>query len=220
MHCCLACCGYVGGLTSRPLHNVQGAPTAAAQGSGGGGAQQGGSIAASLSRGVFSRVGSLLGSGSGGGSKKVHCCTLVDVLRHESSGSCMQWHFESGKCSTSEVAAGNWSLTALRCTATLLSWLALDALLGHRCAARFMMHVDAAALRHPSVCPTQEARLGEDNAFYYDEATGRWQERGKAPAAEPPPPPPPPKAAPLPPPPAGEFAVLNRKASLHAATCR
>ena len=59
------------GLTSGPICHVQGAPTAAAQGSGGGGAQQGGSIAASLSRGVFSRVGSLLGSGSGGGSKRV-----------------------------------------------------------------------------------------------------------------------------------------------------
>lgn len=48
--------------------------------------------------------------------------------------------------------------------------------------------------------------MGEENAFYFDEATGRWQERGKEAAPEPAPPPPPPKAAaPLPPAPsAGE----------------
>ncbi len=46
----------------------------------------------------------------------------------------------------------------------------------------------------------QEAKMGEENAFYFDEATGRWQERGKAPAPEPGPPPPPPVLAPANPP--------------------
>lgn len=47
--------------------------------------------------------------------------------------------------------------------------------------------------------------MGEENAFYFDEATGRWQERGKDPTRELQAPPPPPRAAaPPPPPPTGE----------------
>lgn len=58
----------------------------------------------------------------------------------------------------------------------------------------------------------QEAKMGEENAFYFDEATGRWQERGKAPAPEPGPPPPPPVLAPAKPP--GSTASAGGRLSL------
>lgn len=214
------------GLISGPMCHVQGAPTAAAQGSCGGGAQQGGSIAASLSRGVFSRVGSLLGSGSGGGSKKVQ---FLPWWLYANIGQVAL------ACNSAVAAAsaapsmrplepgGHWSSQSssvqARCCCAWhrqRSWAAdvLPRPKTHRWVLRRNTRVAESAN------PAQEARLGEENAFYYDEATGRWQEHGKAPVAEPPPPPPPPKAAPLPPPPAGGLSAQSNDMVMHAVTVR
>ncbi len=54
----------------------------------------------------------------------------------------------------------------------------------------------------------KEARLGEDNAFFYDEELKCWRERGAAPPSLAPPPPPPPAAAAAPPGAAAAGAAL------------